>query len=386
MSIRQCALDNAAYKKLKYYYDNRTAYVQEYRMTGKKVAGTMGCGVPEELLLAFDIASVPVCASGAKELKLSSEYLEYSFSPVAKVWFEKLINGTYKKELDYIVAADSEDVVNRLYYYLREIRRSIPELQVPEICMIDLLFSRHLMYQIWNERAYERFIDQLRAWTGRDLDPAKLDGAIALCNAQRQALREFDRLRTGEHVKVTGAEALTVIGAGFFMDKAEHTALVKDVTEAAASWPEVTGPRVFYTGSVQEDTAVYDAIEAAGAVVVGEDHNWGARYYQRDTSTDLPPVKAIVDKYMLTAVTTQKGLVRERVEALVSGVQTANARAVVFYNNEYEEAASWDYPSQKEKLEELGIPHINFVKMKYPAAENGELQDRLNGFVQSIGG
>ena len=45
--------------------------------------------------------------------------------------------------------------------------------------------------------------------------------------------------------------ALVIIGAGFFMDRAAHTALVRRVVEDAKSWPVLTGPRVFFTGSNQ---------------------------------------------------------------------------------------------------------------------------------------
>ena len=37
-------------------------------------------------------------------------------------------------------------------------------------------------------------------------------------------------------------------------------------------------------------------------------------------------------------------------------VDASTAQAVVFYTNIYEEAASWDYPSQKKSLESRGIP------------------------------
>ena len=40
-----------------------------------------------------------------------------------------------------------------------------------------------------------------------------------------------------------------IIGAGLFMERAEHTRLVRQVVEEAAQWPVLTGPRVFYTGA-----------------------------------------------------------------------------------------------------------------------------------------
>jgi benzoyl-CoA reductase/2-hydroxyglutaryl-CoA dehydratase subunit BcrC/BadD/HgdB len=193
-------------------------------------------------------------------------------------------------------------------------------------------------------------------------------------------------LRHGENVHINGSEALVIIGSAFFMERTEHTKLVRQVVEEAAGWPVLTGHRVYFTGSNQEDTALYDLIESYGFVIVGEDHDWGDRYYDRDYNMNYAPVRAIVDRYMLREFSSKKAFVSQRVAALERLVDAAHAEAVIFYTNMYEEAASWDYPSQKKSLEARNIPTLCFAKMQWPVHKNQELDEKIAAFSAELEG
>ena len=84
------------------------------------------------------------------------------------------------------------------------------------------------------------------------------------------------------------------------------------------------------------------------------------------TIPEMPPVRALVDRYMLREFSSKKAFVSQRVEALDREVEAAGAESVLFYFHIYEEAASWDYPSQKESLEGRGIKTLYFAKMHWP--------------------
>lgn len=177
-----------------------------------------------------------------------------------------------------------------------------------------------------------------------------------------------------------------IIGSGLFMERQEHTKLVRQVTQDAQNWPALTEPRVFFTGSSQEDTDLYDVIEATGVVIVGEDHDWGDRHYDRDYNASYTPIRAVVDRYMLREFSSKKAFVSQRVDALNRMVDATGAQGVVFYTNIYEEAASWDYPSQKKSLEGRGIPTVCFSKMTWPIPEGEALQQGLDAFAATLKG
>ena len=384
MAIRDCALQDPSFAKLLDVYNNRDRAAAAYRKEGGRVLAKLGFDVPDELVLAAGLMPVQVYADPDKELVYTSKMLEFAFDPMVRKQFEKLVDGTYKSQADFLAVSNSTDVIIRVFLYLRETLRSLPEVPVPPTCFIDWLFTRNRMHQERNELIIKLFKKQLEDWTGTKITDTKIKRAAKVCNENRAALRKIGALRHGKKVRISGTEALVIIGSGFFMDKKEHTALVKQLARSAAKWPVIKGPRVFVTGSVHEDLNVYSMIEDAGAVIVSEDHDWGDRSYERDYNMEYSPIRAIVDRYMLRSFSSKKAFVSQRVDALNESVKANGAEAVIFYTNIYEEAASWDYPSQKASLDAQGIKNASWVKMQYPAGLNEGLAESIAQFVKGL--
>lgn len=386
MSIRKEALDSKAFQALKDVYDNREKVLLEQKKQGKTIVGELGCDVPDELLMAAGMFPVRVYADPEKPLVETDRYLEYAFDPVVRAQFEKIVDGTYGELIDYLAVSNSTDVVIRIYLYLREMHRQMVGTNLPPVEFIDWMFTRNRMHQVRNEDTIKIFWKTVENWAGREITADEVKNAALVCNENRAALREMAKLRHGEEIHISGSEALVIIGAAFFMDREEHTKLVKEVTEDAKSWPVIGGPRIYFTGSGQENTELYDLIEEAGGVIVSEDHDWGDRFYERDYNTDYAPVRAIVDRYMLREFSSKKAFVSQRVEALDREVADTGAQAVIFATNKYEEAASWDYPSQKESLEEKGIATASFAQLLYPVGKNEGLKEKIADFVNGLKG
>ena len=72
--------------------------------------------------------------------------------------------------------------------------------------------------------------------------------------------------------------------------------------------------------------------------------------------------------------------------ALNREVATTNADGVIFYLNEYEESASWDYPSQNKSLKEQGKKTLYLAKMKWPMSKNEDFSDKLAAFAADMKG
>lgn len=386
MSVRQEALNSKAFSELKNIYENREKVLQEQKAKGKVIVGKLGCDVPDELLLAAGFFPVQVYANPEKSLIETNQYLEYAFDPVVRAQFEKIVDGTYAELLDYLVVSNSTDVIIRIYLYLREIHRVEPEKSVPPVEFIDWLFTRNRLHQVRNEHTLNLFKETLERWAEKTITDEEVKAAAEICNKNRGALRNMAELRHGKEVRINGSEALIIIGAGLFMEKEEHTRLVEAVVMDAGEWPVLDGKRIFFTGSNQENTELYDMIESTGGVVVSEDHDWGDRNFDRDFNTDYTMIRGVVDRYMLREFSSKKAFVSQRVEALNREVQMSGAELVIFATNQYEEAASWDYPSQKESLKKQGIPMESFAKLQYPLNKNEGLKERIAAFVEGVKG
>jgi len=379
-------LESEAFTALKDVYDHREKAAAQWRAGGKKVLGKLGCDVPDELVIAAGMLPVQVYADPESPLTETDKYLEYAFDPMVRAQFEKIVNGTYHSQLDALAISNSTDVVIRVYLYLRELKRVEPDKPVPPVEFIDWLFSRHRLHQVRDEFVVGLFKKRLEEWAGREITDDQVRAAGRVCNENRRALREMAKLRHGGQVRVSGSEALVIIGAGLFMEREAHTRLVRQVTEDAARWPVLTGPRVYYTGANQEDTALYGKMEDAGLVVVGEDTDWGERSYERDFNPDYPVIRGIVDRYLLREYSARKSTTAQRVEALDREVDAAGAQGVIFYTNQYDEVATWDMPNQRKSLDARGIKHITFGQMKWPVAKNEALDEKLAEFAAEMKG
>lgn len=386
MGIRKEARESAAFAKLLDVYENREKALLEWKAQGGKVVGVMGADVPEEILIAAGYLPIKVYADADKELVNADIYLERAFEPRIRYTFEKIVDGTYDELFDHLAVSHSSDFELRMWLYLREIRRSERQLRVPPVEFVDWMMVRRRMYQEENKNVVARFKDAVEKWTGRLISDEEFYAAAEVCNEDHAALREIAALRHADKPRVTGSEALVIIGSGFFMDKVEHAKFVREVAQDAQSWPEVEGKRVFMTGTAQESTELYDLIEDAGFVVVGEDHEWGDRAYDRDTPTDTEPVRAVVDRYMMRPASTCRTLVATRVELLDKAVEEAGAEAVLFYTHEHDESASWDFPEQRKLLESKGVATKAFVRQQWPVAKNEGLTEELSAFAASVKG
>ena len=384
MSIRDVAKGSEAFAKLYDAYCNREKALLDWKAKGGKVVGTMGADVPDEILIAADLLPIHVYADPEKELVYTNKYLEFSFDPVARATFEKIVDGTYYDLFDHLAISHTGDCELRIWLYLREMRRVERQMKVPPVEFVDWLMRRRSAYQATNEVVAARFRTAVEAWIGRHITDEEIIEAGRICNEDRDAMRAMGELRHGETPRINGSEALVIIDSAMFMDRAEHAKLVRQVVADAANWPVLEGPRVFVTGSNQENTDLYGLIEAAGGVVVGEDHDWGDRFYDRNMRLDIDPMKAIVDRYLLRQISSKKSSVDDRVKELDDAVAATNAQGVVFFMNIYEDSGSWDYPSQKKSLDAHGIANAYFAKQQYPVAKNEDLGDKLAEFVKGM--
>ncbi len=386
MAIRDCAKQSKAFAALYDAYTNRDKAALAWKEQGGKVVAELGTDVPDEIIIAAGMLPIRVASDPGKELNYANIYLEQAYEPSIFTTFEKIVDGTYDVFCDHLAVSHTSDFELRMWLYLREIRRSERQLRVPPVEWIDWLWVRRRMYQEENEKVVARFKDAVEKWTGRLITDEELEAAFEVCNDQHAALREVQALRRADKPRVTGTEALVITGAGFFMDRAEHAKLVRQVAQDAQSWPELDGPRVFMTGTPQDSTDLYEAIEATGCVVVGEDHDWGDRYFSADCRTDIDPMLAVVNRYMLAPARTNRTLVADRVATLDADAAATNADGVVFYMHDRDVSASWDYPEQRKSLEAKGVKTAAFFRMQWPVSKNEDLPEKLAAFAEELKG
>lgn len=379
--IRHASTGKAYLKLSKAYYE-RERTIQEYKAQGAKTIGCMGSDVPEELLIAAGFLPVRISGDPQGKNQQADLYLEMAFDPVARSQFDRLLDGTYAN-LDHLVISNSTDVLVRLYFYLREIHRLEPQRAIPNFYFYDFLFMLTRTSNLYNRDRLRDLKDVLCRWQGRPITEDSLHKAIAVCNENRRLLNKFAGLRGPEISRVSGVEALEVIGASLFMPREEHSRALRDLLEEAQGWSALNGTRIFVSGAVHEQPDFYELVESCGAIVVGEDHDWGDRHFLRNVDPKVEPIAAIVDRYQLRLASPKKALVSQRVRAVIDGVKATGAQGVIFFIRQWDEAASWDFPEQHKALKAMGIPSLLLVNQKYPLNNTEELKADISQFLET---
>ena len=386
MSERNCALNSKAYLALKEVYEDRLKPAREWKAAGKKTVWTLGCDIPDEVVIAAGM--LPVRTFGLYgDQPMSDKYLEMSFGPVWRGLFERIVSGFNAELINYLAISRSSDMLVRLFYYLRELKRFEPQLGLPEMTFLDQeFFLGNDHSREWNEGNLRLFIKKAEEWSGNEIREEKLKEAIVICNENRRALAEFAALRYGEGSRITGSEALTVIGASLFMEKQQSTRLIKELTEDAKGWPAVEAKKLYYVGSVQDRIEVYEEIEKLGWNVVSEDHDWGDRHFDGMVNTGGDAAAAITERHMFRAPSGEQSLVENHCRSVLARAQKSGAQAVLIYMNFNDEAYFFDYPTMKEMFAEYDIPVICVTKQTVPMSKKDVFAEALDALAGQLKG
>ena len=333
-------------------YQDRRGAARRLKGQGRQVLGCLGGDVPEELVMAAGFAPIRLTGDIDAATPLADVYLGGMVDGDHRALLQLLLGGGYGDLDGLVIARDTENLV-RVFYALRALRKTSPEVasKVAPFYFYDLLHMPQRTTGLYNRVRTRELAERLVAWDGGKITDAALRDAIAACNANRALLVEIRRRRLDGAPRMSGADALKLSITSRLMAKADHTALLRRVLEALPNRPPIAGKRVFLTGSAHDDTAYYDLIEGCGAVIVGDDHSWGDRSFERPVQEDTPdPLDAIVDRYHFAPPVGAKYTVAERAAYTAAKAHEVRAEAVIAIVKTGDPGPRWDVPAQREAL------------------------------------
>jgi benzoyl-CoA reductase/2-hydroxyglutaryl-CoA dehydratase subunit BcrC/BadD/HgdB len=137
-------------------------------------------------------------------------------------------------------------------------------------------------------------------------------------------------------------------------------------------------------GSVCSHPDIYDIIEQAGGVVVGDDLCTGSRYFEGVIDEKAPPLEAIAKRYLERPVCPAKhNSLTSRGENIIRIVRESKADGVVFMLLKFCDPHAFDYPYIKAMLDKENIPCM-LMDMEEQLPAEGQLQTRFETFIQIL--
>ena len=369
------------------HYQQRDLSARQWKENGGKVVGYFCDNVPEEFIMAAGFFPLRLSGNPNGDTAKVGNYSEegnvfYREGFVASM-LHMILNGAYDF-VDYLIVPHARDSVHRLYTTLKRYKVTGRSQNIPELFYLDNLHTAFYSAGIYNSKWWLDMKAQLEEWSGKPIETDKLSQAIEITNGNKSLLKQLADLRAADPPRVSGVEALQIIGACMFMPKEEHNRLLKQWLEDAGQLPEKGGARVFVEGSPQDNLQLYNIIESCGATVVAEDNCWGNRYSDVPIDTRLDPTEAVITRYNNKSPCTRMYPLSRRVDYCLQSAQDAKAQAVVFNIYRFDEMQAWEVPDEIAALEENGIPSLYLKNQPYRIDEPEAIKEKISEFIQGI--
>jgi benzoyl-CoA reductase/2-hydroxyglutaryl-CoA dehydratase subunit BcrC/BadD/HgdB len=252
-----------------------------------------------------------------------------------------------------IVIPRTSDPDYKCFLYLKEfVRLGITSTLAP-ILLFDLLQSQGPDVGAYNAARIRDLFDKLTSITGRRATLDDVRDEIARTNAARAAARRLLALRRGA-TRTKGAEVFPLLGAFWHMAPDDYMVLAGKAADEIEGRPALTGPRVLLMGAPVDGTALHDAIELRGAIVVAEVSPWGTGVAGDDVH-GRDPIAALAEKYRTDVISrrTPAGALQESIAHFVEDVD-----AVVVSLPPDDAVFGWDYPALRVLFQTKRIPHV----------------------------
>ncbi len=372
-----------AFEEMQKHYEQRDLAAKEWKKKGGKVVGYFCNSVPEEFILAAGLFPLRITGnpdSGTGEI---DKYLEPFYEGFVRTQLDMILTGKYNF-VDFLVIPRSRDSVTQQYSHLHQIKSLNPSVKLPELYYFEQLCAMSYASEFYNLDRMRDFKKKLEEWSGKKISNRSLSKAIEVTNENRKLLKKVAELRAADQPRISGVDALQIIGSSMFMLKAEHNKLLKTFLEGVDKLPARDGTRIFVEASPLDNLQLYKIIESCNATVVAEDNCWGNRYSDNLIDASRDPVEVIASRYHSKSPCPYIPTTGIRADYCLKKVEEARAQGVIFYILDWDPSQLWDYPAQNKALQKANIPAVSFIKQQYLISQPEPLKADIHKFIDAI--
>ena len=323
--------------------------------------GYVGVDVPQELIEAVGLRPLRLAPIDVKDRDEADLFLGPGVGESLRLVLAGLLEGRYP--IDFLVLCHDSDQTTRLYTALRVLARREQRPALPIFHFLDLVHLPTTTSAAYNRDRVVELAHVLADWAGRPLTSADLSRAVAAANDRRRLLQRVNDLRRSGALQ--GSQLLAIIAAGTAMSAAEYGARLAALLAAPPEPVAATGPRVFLLGSEHDRPDVYDALEAAGAAVVGEDHAWGALWSDGLVCEETEPLQALAARYHVGSALGRCHGAAERARCSAADAAAAATDIALAWHRAGDESLAWGLPEESRAFAERGIPLVSLRHRPY---------------------
>lgn len=353
-----------------------------------KIVGSFCLYVPEEIVLAVDGIPVGLCSGADWATDKVEEHLPRNTCPLIKSFAGFKLGQVcpYIESSDLVVGENTCDGKKKAYEFFAT-QKDMYVVDIPNV-------HNERTLEDWKAEV-RKLAAKLEEECGVALTPERLAAAIHEVNEKRLALRRLSATRAADPAPISGLDSLLTVQAAFMDDTPRLTgainAMAQECEERVAAGEGVAPAgtkRILYTGTPMAvpNWKLYNIIEKAGGIVVGEECCTGSRYYrdlvdEGGTTVD-EMLDAIAERYfkISCAVFTPND---QRMEDIVTMARELHADGIIDCSLQFCTLYEMEAFNVEKAAERAGIPFMHLTT-DYAGEDAGQLQTRIEAFLETI--
>ncbi|MGM7671129.1 2-hydroxyacyl-CoA dehydratase subunit D [Microbacterium sp. A93] len=358
-------------------------------LCGGSTAPTLGfldTGFPEEIAIAAGFQPMLLTGDLSRTPDLIDDHLDISAPARIRYLYEALATGRHDACSVWCVTGGDRWIGETAGFF--EVYSEVfGAPNIPHVLYLERARGTFAAHREYNRAGIELIADQLSGLGPRPVTSERLWEAIRQVNRTRTLLGEVEALRSGETPRISGVDAHAVLLAALLMPKAAFNAALEGALSRLGGAPpsSASRPRVFLTGSAVDHGGFVRLIEELGAVVVGEDTEFGQRYAHTPVAEDGPdPFEALADRWTYKFPESWAFGRERRIGARVDLAAGAAPDGVIAIHLRGDTAYGWDYPDQAAALQERGIPTLALPDTDYAMGDEGRLRESIALFLEGL--
>lgn len=351
----------------------------EMERTGKKAVGCMLEFCPEEIVYAAGMLPVGLWGA-AVELREVKRYFPAFFCAPIQQSLELALRGAYDGTLSAVIVPILCDALKSAGQNWR--------IAVPQIPMIPIVYPQNRQIEA-GKRFLASELQEVRARMeqvcGHAIGEEALAAAIDGYNDYRAAMREFAEEAPRHADVITPPARHSVFMNGFFRDKKDYTALVRELTAELKKLPEVKPRRaVALTGIAIDSERLLDCLEENGLTVTAD--TLAQESGQIDTPVPeggdaISRLAAWWSDVRFSSLALDEK--KKRADRMAALVRAGRADGVIAAMPAFCDPEEYDYPILREKFEEHGIAQIALELNDRSSCE--QACSRIQAFAELLG-
>jgi bcr-type benzoyl-CoA reductase subunit C len=358
---------------------NLTAVTSKIKSKPQKIIGTLCSYAPEELIYAAGFHPLRLFSSKS-DIVLAEHHLQAYCCSLVRGVLEDSLSGRLDF-LDGTVFPHTCDSIQRLsdIWRMKGKYEFFTDVVLP--AKLNTQSAKNYMIDVLTQ-----FKKDLEHFSGKEITTIDLRESIKTFNFIRKNLSKIYFLQSQNPGIIKGSDLYAIVKGSMIMDRDEVAERLPGIVARLEQMnaPDNKGKRIVVSGSICDSPGFYEAIEAAGGVIVGDDLCTGQRWFEGQIPEDKAPLTAIAQRLWDRMICPAKhSSPTARGENIVSLAKKNRADGVIFMLLKFCDPHAFDYPYLKEFLDKEGIKTL-LIETDDQQQNFGQMSTRLETFIHMI--